>query len=28
MGEDVLLEGYVERGKGACLQGSSKIKGE
>ena len=28
MGEDFLLEGYVERGKGACSQGSSKIKGK
>ena len=28
MGEDFLLEGYVERGKGECLPGSSKIKGE
>jgi diaminohydroxyphosphoribosylaminopyrimidine deaminase / 5-amino-6-(5-phosphoribosylamino)uracil reductase len=28
MGEDFLLEGYVERGKDECLPGSSKIKGE
>jgi diaminohydroxyphosphoribosylaminopyrimidine deaminase / 5-amino-6-(5-phosphoribosylamino)uracil reductase len=28
MGEDYLLEGYVERGRGKCLPGSSKKKGE
>ncbi len=28
MGEDFLVEGYVERGRDECLPGSSKIKGE
>ena len=28
MGEDFLVEGYVERGKSECLPGSSRIKGE